>query len=540
MQRRIDKVYLGAVMRKRYIKPITLLMIVVFAISVGIGQESTYLTQKLMVENDLRKRIKDALSKILDPSQFVVDINVTLELSDAIEEQVTYGPTGGSTSSKAKKKLESQMDALLKDTESRRGQVGSETMVGLPIPGFEFEVEPQGSDVETIDSDFEEKLTAGGDKSSTADENVLSRTASVKRPSMARVQKMEISVILQEGFAPELIENVRQIVMVASRYNRARGDVLSIMTASFKERRDDKTAEQILLRNIAEKLEVLEKTRREKDDSQTDDWKTELDDYKEQEAKRREDDREFFSSQLGTLEAAAKERSFREEKREILRQDSIRLQALNSEIQQLKDMLVSNTVSDSEATETESVVQQKEQERASLDTRIEGKITELEAVQADLDRLQQDTGLPLFVTVLLSILGSLLLILLIALMIMAFRGQRQPAYPPPYGYPPRRPKKKRRPQPVTQAEPVQAPVQPIQSAQQSASPSVDEDPAVLQSEIGDIRKSIVSMSVGQPETTTRIVKEWLQEEAPPEPVAPEEKPEEAEEETDNKKKRKKK
>ena len=532
-------------MRKRYTQPIILLMMIVFAISLGIGQESTYLTQKLMVENDLRTRIKDALSKILDPSQFVVDINVMLELSDAIEEQVTYGPGGGSTKPKTEAAIESQVDALLKDTKPQIGTGRTETMVGLPIPGFEFEVEPQGSDVETIHPETEKTPTAVEKKPTESADNIVSRTASVKRPSMAHVQKMEISVILQEGFAPELIENVRQIVMVASRYNRARGDVLSIMTASFKERRDDKTAEQILLRNIAEKLEVLEKTRRKEDESRTDDWKTELEDYKAQEAKRREADKDFFASQLSTLEAAAKERSFREEKREILRQDSLKLLALNMEIQQLKEMLVSNTVSDSEATEAKSAVVQKEEERANLDSRIEQKIAELEAVQADLDRLQQDTGLPLFVIIILAVLGALLLILLAALMIMAFRGQRQPMYPPPYAYPPRRPKKKRKPQPVNKVEQTSppAPVQPVsqpQQVQQTAPPQVDEDPAVLQSEIGDIRKSIVSMSVGQPETTTRIVKEWMQEEAPPPPAEPEEKPEESEEAEADKKKRKKK
>ena len=36
----------------------------------------------------------------------------------------------------------------------------------------------------------------------------------------------------------------------------------------------------------------------------------------------------------------------------------------------------------------------------------------------------------------------------------------------------------------------------------------------LKSEIDDIRKSIVSMSVGQPAKTSTIVKEWLEQPAP--------------------------
>ena len=44
--------------------------------------------------------------------------------------------------------------------------------------------------------------------------------------------------------------------------------------------------------------------------------------------------------------------------------------------------------------------------------------------------------------------------------------------------------------------------------------SVSDDPNVLKSEIDDIRKSVVSMSVGQPAKTSTIVQEWLEQPAP--------------------------
>ena len=69
---------------------------------------------------------------------------------------------------------------------------------------------------------------------------------------------MYISLILQEGAAPELIENIRQLTMAAAKFDRNRGDKLTIMTASFRERRDQRSAEQIMLKNIAEKIELLE------------------------------------------------------------------------------------------------------------------------------------------------------------------------------------------------------------------------------------------------------------------------------------------
>ena len=62
----------------------------------------------------------------------------------------------------------------------------------------------------------------------------------------------------REGAAPELIENIRQLTMAAAKFDRNRGDKLTIMTASFRERRDQRSAEQIMLKNIAEKIDILE------------------------------------------------------------------------------------------------------------------------------------------------------------------------------------------------------------------------------------------------------------------------------------------
>ena len=71
---------------------------------------------------------------------------------------------------------------------------------------------------------------------------------------------------------------------------------------------------------------------------------------------------------------------------------------------------------------------------------------------------------------------------------------------------------------------------------QQTGPS-QEDVAVLQSEVNDMKQAVVSMSVGQPQAATKIVKDWIVEEAPPEPE-PESAPEP--EEDDGKKKKKKK
>ena len=301
------------------------------------GQASSgYLAQKLMIENSLRTRISDALEKDIENRKYVIDVSVDLELSSAVENQTTYSPNGNAFES-----LQSVEGSLSRDEMANPGSVG------LPIPGFDFTGENQQTNTATAqDSPMDSQQS----------ENVVSRTQTEMRPSMASVSNMEISIILQEGAAPELIENIRQVVMVASRFNRTRGDVLSIMTASFRERRDEKSAETVLLKNIAEKLESLESQRERLGEV---DWKQELENYKQNEEERRQEDRLYFQSQLAELESSARDQSYNQERQAMLRQDSIRLQTLNEEIQNLKSFLGADNISESEMAEAQNTVQEK-------------------------------------------------------------------------------------------------------------------------------------------------------------------------------------
>ena len=52
-------------------------------------QGSGYLSQKLMVENDIRKRVKEALSKVIDSHKYVINVDVDLEVMDEVNEQIT-------------------------------------------------------------------------------------------------------------------------------------------------------------------------------------------------------------------------------------------------------------------------------------------------------------------------------------------------------------------------------------------------------------------------------------------------------------------
>jgi len=230
------------------------------------------------------------------------------------------------------------------------------------------------------------------------------------------------------------------------------------------------------------------------------------------------------------METAARDQSYDQEREAMLRQDSVRLQALNEEIQNLKSFLGTADISDSAATAAQSSVQQKLGEKESLDAQIAEKLAMLDQVQSEPDRQPRsgNTGMIIFV----SILAALVIVLVVVLVFVLMNKPKQPMPPPWMMYPPRRPKKKDDGNGVTTQV-----SQTAQPAPQQASPS-QEDVAVLQSEVNDMKQAVVSMSVGQPQAATKIVKDWIVEEAPPEPE-PEPTPE-PEEDDDKKKKKKKK
>ena len=411
---------------------------------------------------------------------------------------------------------------------------------------------------------------------------------------------MYISLILQEGAAPELIENIRQLTMAASKFDRNRGDKLTIMTASFREKRDQRSAEQIMLKNIAEKIELLEQKREVEENTQDRTWKDELTRYRDEESARREEDRKFFEGQISQLEQQAKDRAYAQEKKDMLLRDSLKLKKLNDEIVALKVMLRSSERRDSlksiskqerldslryanlsseldelakslqvavskeskdEEVKAKRKIQEemadREKQKEAREREIADKIRELDNVQAELDRLhedmEQDAG---NTAIILIALGALVFLLLVALIFVMLRNNNRQAPVPPWMMPPppRQPRRPRRPkkkdskkeektsdpaqkpeEPASKSEePVVAPAtpQPEKSAvsvietekeeESSSPPSSDDDPSVVRSEINDIRKSVVSMSVGQPDRTTTIVKEWLEQPEPAPPVEPEE------------------
>ena len=569
---------------------------ILLAASLAIGQGGiSYLSQKLLVENTIKDRIQDALSKIIDSHKYVVNVSVELEIMDEVEEQITVlspryqskQQTISPAEETAQVLLEMQAQ-MMEESEAEREQYS----IGLPIPGFEIDIserktakkqkpKPRPMTPETMRP--MDETPQGVEHADPGVDKVLRS----KRPARAEIRKMELSLILQEGAAPELIENIRQLTMAASKFDRSRGDKLTIMTASFKERRDKRSAEQIMLKNIAEKIDILEQKRI----AENTDWRTDIENYRTDEEKRREEDKKFFQDQLTQMEEQAKLQAYEQEKKDMMLRDSMKMANLNNEISALRDMLTVSKSEDSTKKEDrqskldssrfavldnelqglrqvllrsmlqDSVEAQKlaqveiekelsarEQEKAKRDSLLAEKIAALDAVQGDLDALQveMESGLDSS-TWIMIILGALSALMLIALVFVLLKNKSGPPMPPYMYGPPPRPRPRRKPpvkkkkvvakkkveskkddkkeketpdteKPIEEtAEKTKTPPPAAAEEPSEASVPVEDDPNVVRSEIDDIRKSVVSMSVGQPDRTTTIVKEWLEQPAPAPP-----------------------
>ena len=468
----------------------------VLSLSLLLGQQSSsYLTQKLMVESDLRSRIASALSKIIDDQKYVIDVDVDIEVTGEKEEQITIIPSDRPIYDEASA-LE-ELTPIIGEAAPRDGSDPESefSSMGLPIPGFDFEVEaePQVAQESSKEGQQGPGMVVPIQEPGSTTERVQSKTLTKRVPAIAAVKRLQISIILQEGAAPELIENIRQVVMVASRFDRTRGDVLSIMTASFKERRDEKSAEQVLLKSIADKLEVLQSG--EGDDALTKSIEKEISGPLLE-----------LKEQLNNLERRSAEDKFEYERKTALLRDSLQLRALKEEITSLKNEL-------SYAND------------ARVDSQLTNRIAMLDSVQLGLEQEMNNVESSSALIILVSILGALVVVLLVLVIILLFKkkqGPQQPAMPMPWPYPPPMRKKKRKNRPLAK----------------NANEEPKEDTDVIRGEIGEMRQSVVSMSVGQPKTATRIVKEWLEDDVVPEPE-PEAPPEPEEDDSDKKKKKKK-
>ena len=579
---------------ENYTRPIVgALMIVTLLYAQGSG----YLSQKLMVENNIRDRVKEALSKVIDSHKYVINVDVELEILDEVNEKITvFAPRESDKSSEQQASpAEKTAEALVRIQEKMIQETTSQEesySIGLPIPGFEVDVvRPKVESMPLTESKPVSPRTMQPIEQTTSrvveeDREVVDKVLSRTRPSRAVIKRMELALILQEGAAPELIENIRQLTMAASKFDRDRGDKLTIMTASFKERRDQRSAEQIMLKNIAEKIDDLEQKRV----SESSNWREDIETYKEEITQRREEDLKLLETQLEEIDKKRLQEAAEYEKKELARKDSVRNSKLETEIQALRDMLSVNQSQEKEQAQEldstrfamldnelqtlrkmllqamlkdsadaqkqaqakiEAELEARELEKATKDSLIAEKIAALDAVQAEYNALEAEASSGMDTKTIMIIALAIIVVALGAMMLLQKKPSPQQGYPPmpPYPYPPpnrRRRKRKKKPAPVKEppAEAKEPPAEvkeppaeeknidiepedkdsnstPVENEDNGDNLTLNDDPNVLKSEIDDIRKSIVSMSVGQPGRTSTIVKEWLEQPAPEAPAVEE-------------------
>jgi flagellar biosynthesis/type III secretory pathway M-ring protein FliF/YscJ len=224
-------------MRLRTASFITGILVLLGIISVGISQEQGYLSQKLLLETTVQQRITDAVSKILDESQFVVDVKIELAISPTRQVETVYRTPDGRLVDRGTETPGRE------DMGTARGQTPGERARGsvtnpFPIPGFPDVAEDEAP-IEAItdeDESFEEEDIFPGEEGVAAQAPADQTFAEIAE-GLPQIKSMSINVILEDGVSPQTIENVRQVALIASRFDRDRGDILSITTASFKDRR---------------------------------------------------------------------------------------------------------------------------------------------------------------------------------------------------------------------------------------------------------------------------------------------------------------
>ncbi|MDO9547745.1 MAG: hypothetical protein Q7J65_02120, partial [Candidatus Marinimicrobia bacterium] len=278
------------------------------------------------------------------------------------------------------------------------------------------------------------------------------------------------------GVTPEIIENVRQVVSIASRYDRARGDVISVMTASFKKRDYQDAAEAIILKNIAEKIDNLERRQRD-------------------------------------AERVVKIEQLKQAERQVLVRDSLRMEELRKQIADLQTQLNAPQISEDQREQTRALASARETELSNLKEQLRESNRRLQGLEMS----ALETSPPGFIRmhnlglyIILALFALALLILLIIL--LANRRTHQKRQEMEWGYGTKVPMGPR-PQPVIQQATAPAPVQTAPPpATPAAAPPVQAAPvdtAALKEEMKGIKQSVISMSVGQPDTASRVINEWL-------------------------------
>ena len=461
--------------RKRYLKIKIVSIITVFLVLL-LAQEGqvSFLSQKLLLENNLRDRITNALDKLLEDIKFIVDVKVEIEFTSAERTESVYQiPREVTKAGIPEEKLKPEPEIKAKE-EDPKPTITPGTELSLPLPGFETPpslVRP----IEAKEEPAAEEEEKPEMVEIQAPEETRIVSKSIHKPSIPIIKRQEVSIILEDGINPNIIENVRQIVSIAAHHDKSRGDIINIMTTSFEKKEEQDAAEAIILKNIAEKIDELER--------------------KQSEAERR----------------ARIEEQKRLERQAVMR-DSLRISDLTWQIEELRQQSQSQQLTEEQRKIKEMEASTSEQELITIRDQLREsnrKLQELEMSTLETTPPERARQNLYFIAIAIGGLAILIMILILLLNRKTRRrqemewgyGAKIPMGPRPQEQPPKTPAAPPTPTPQPEAE-KQPPKKPE---------SPPEDLAAQKEEAKALKQSVISMSVGKPNTASRILRDWLSE-----------------------------
>ena len=441
-----------------------LMMVSIFSVFLfSQNNQLSYLSQKLLLENSLRERVDTALGKLLGDIKYVVDVNIEIDF-------VYLDKDGKNVRTSIEQKKQSYSEVSTKSTDDMDNNKAKVDDVSMPLPGFET---PESLVKETA-PEAEDILTQNvQERSGTPKKIYVEHSSGIRVPV---VKSQEIKIILEDGISPEVIENVREVASVAAHYDRSRGDVLSIMTSEFNRKTKKKSNEDVILKNIAEKLSNLEERQQ----------RAELD---------------------AKLE---KQRRF---EKYTMKQDSIRISKLQKQIDDLKNERNKPEISE---TEEKIVIEETDEREQELEL-LRKQLTESNARLAELDKGVMETELPSrfsgkdFAIWALLLFIALLLVFMIVLLLK--NRTRPPVQPANYSQIENTvPVAKTSSQKIGNQSPevnedYDRPEKPELRKVKKIS---EEEISQQKEEVKGLKQSVISMSIGNSTKGVDIINSWLE------------------------------
>ena len=503
--------------RKRICLTLTMILLMILTLN---AQTSNYLSQKLELEQALQNKISQAVERILGNNYFIVDVKADLDFVPDHRVEEVYEPA-----------------APVRD-ETRRVSPAQAPSAAAPsyeeefdeiLPGIPARIGDRGLDVLTEElpeesSRIREEQTAllPGVDGPVSQDRLRSRSVARSTPLIPQVKRLDISIILKEGIKPDLVESIRQVAIVASHFDRVRGDVLSIMTTTFSEDetskvdpvmaardvRYERSQEEILrtdetqrliqqiqdqINNIARQQEIQQSVR-STEPTPTENMLLKIID--------KLNTRQSIADDLEAQKMIAEQKI----RLEMLGKDTTRLQELQKEIAALKLQLATQQMEVEDQLKTQAVSDSKYEEKRELENAIAEKLALLSETQDELLSLQK-SKIPLWFWALLIVLAAAIIALAFAIVRKGKRHESEMLA--------REKNRQAEEESVRRRilSEIQAEKKESKLEREPVSPP---DPIEKKAELDGIRKNIVNMSVANPDAASRIIRDWMDEETPSE------------------------